>query len=192
MLGRIRCRFDRVWLNVLRRVFRFDAWHANAPYSCRPYKKCIVDLANSLHPLAVVEVGCGLGEILSRIRADRRYGLDLDGQVVRAARFLHPRGVAWIVGTVSDIEGCLAAGTFIDCLIMVNWIHNVSPDDLASALAPLLPRTRHLILDAVDESAAASYRVKHDFAFLAGQAIQIAAVRVADEPRRFLLYRTVF
>src|SRR5882724_2411371 len=65
VIKRLRCLFERAWLRTIRRVFRFDEWHANAPYACRPYKKSVVDLANSLRPNTVVEVGCGLGEILS-------------------------------------------------------------------------------------------------------------------------------
>jgi SAM-dependent methyltransferase len=190
MLNRLRCRFERAWLGAIRRVFRFDAWHANSPYACRPYKKRVVELANSLRPLTVVEIGCGLGEILSRINAQNRYGLDLDARVIRAARFLHPRRIVWIAGTAAELDQGMAPIELIDCLIMVNWIHNLSSEELAATLAPLLPRTRYLILDSVDQNAPASYRVRHDFAFLTGEATQLAAVRVPDEPRRFLLFRT--
>ena len=192
MIKRLRCRFERAWLEAIRRVFRFDAWHANAPYACRPYKKSVVELANSLHPNTVVEVGCGLGEILSRIKAQCRYGLDSDARVVRAARFMHPRGIVWIAGAAATLKEQMGPVACIDCLIMVNWIHNLSPEELASILVPLLPKIRFLIVDAVDQNAPASYRVKHDFAFLSGQATRLAAVRVPDEPRTFLLFRTSF
>ena len=185
----MRCRVERMWLGALRRVFRFDAWHANAPYACRPYKKSVIDLANSVHPTTVVEVGCGLGDIVSRVRAENRYGLDLDARVIRAARFLHPRGTVWIPGGAAKVGEQAPPVPFIDCLIMVNWIHNLSPQELAATLAPLLPRTGHLIVDAVDDDAPASYRVRHDFLFLSGAATQLAAVRVSGEPRRFLLWR---
>lgn len=190
MIRRLRCRAERAWLNAIRRVFGFDAWHANAPYTCRPYKKRVVELANSLRPHTVVEVGCGLGDIVSRVEAQCRYGLDLDSRVIKAARFLHPRGIEWISGTAAALDERLASFAFIDCLIMVNWIHSVSAEDLAAKLEPLWARTRYLILDSVDQDAPASYRVRHDFAFLDGKAVQLAAVRVPDEPRRFLLFKT--
>jgi len=190
MVQAMRCQFARAWLSALRCVFGFDPWHARATYACRPYKKCIVDLANSLHPVTVVEVGCGLGEILGRINAENRFGVDLDARVIRAARFLRPRRIVWMVGSAAKLDERIAPAGLIDCLIMVNWIHNLSSAELASTLAPLLPRTRHLILDSVDYDAPASYRVKHDFVFLAGMATQVAAIRVSGEPRRFLLFRT--
>jgi len=190
VIKRLRCLFERAWLRTIRRVFRFDEWHANAPYACRPYKKSVVDLANSLRPNTVVEVGCGLGEILSRINAQNRYGLDSDARVIRAARFMHPRGIVWIAGAADTLQQRMGPVAFIDCLIMVNWIHNLSSEELASTLVPLLPKIRFLIVDAVDQNAPASYRVKHDFAFLTGQATRLTAVRVPNEPRSFLLFRT--
>lgn len=171
-------------------MFGFDSWHADAPYACRPYKRRVVELANSLRPHTVVEVGCGLGDIVSRVKAQLRYGLDLDTRVIKAARFLHPGGVDWITGTAPELDERMSSFNFIDCLIMVNWIHNVSTEDLAARLLPLLTKTRYLILDSVDQDAPASYRVRHDFAFLGGKAVQLAAVRVPDEPRRFMLFRT--
>ena len=192
MIKRLRCLCERTWLRTIRHIFRFDEWHANAPYACRPYKKMVVDLVNSLHPVTVVEVGCGLGEILSRVNAENRYGLDSDVRVIRAAQFLHPRRIVWIVGSAARLDHRMAAIAFIDCLIMVNWIHNISPNDLAAMLSQFVPKTRYLILDAVDQNAPASYRFKHDFAFLAGAATQLAVLKVPDEPRRFLLFRTLY
>jgi SAM-dependent methyltransferase len=190
MIRRLRCRAERAWLNALRRVFRFDAWHANAPYACRPYKRRVVEMANSLQAHIVVEVGCGLGDILSRVNAQHRYGLDLDPRVIKAARFLHPRQIEWIAGTTAELHERIASFAFVDCLIMVNWIHNLSSDELAAVLEPFLRKTRYLIVDALDQNAPASYRFKHDFGFLTGIATQRAAIRVPNEPRQFLLFQT--
>jgi len=190
MSGGLRCRIERIWLKALRYIFQFDAWHANAPYACRPYKKSVVALANSLRLHTAVEIGCGLGDILSRVNAQTRYGVDLDPRVIRAAQFLHPRQIIWIAGPAAILDRKMAPSESIDCLIMVNWIHNLSSEELTGVLAPLLPRTRYLILDAVDKDAPASYRFRHDLAFLTGRATQLVAVRVPHEPRRFLLFRT--
>ena len=187
--GKVRCRLDRAWLSCVGRMFKLDPWHAHAPYSCRPYKKVVVDLVNSLKPERVVEVGCGLGDILSRIEARDRLGLDADATVVRAARFLHPGKVRWLHGRAEDIARALPADGDIDCLIMVNWIHNLSPEELDALLLPVLPRTKHLVLDALDADAPASYRFKHNFAFLSKSAERISAARSFDEPRSFILFR---
>jgi hypothetical protein len=174
----------RLWLRSLRLVFPYGAWHASAAYSCRAYKRAVVQLANGLHPAVAVELGCGLGDIISRVRAVERIGIDLDAHVIRAARFLHRRG-RWIHGD----SRCVLQLEYprIDLLIMVNWIHSLSADDLAALLFPLLPLTRYLILDAIDVDGPPSYRFKHDFRFLAAVTRRVLTARVPDEPRSFVV-----
>lgn len=180
----VRCALARLWLRALRWLFPFDAWHASAPYPCRPYKQAVVELANSLHPAVAVEVGCGLGDIISRVKAADRIGIDRDRQVIRAARLLHWRGT-WIEG---DATRVLRLGyARIDCLIMVNWIHALSAEDLAALLLPLLPLTRYLILDAIDPDSPGSYRYRHDFSFLAALTRRTRTTRVPYEPRSFVV-----
>jgi hypothetical protein len=177
-------------LQALRPIFRFDAWHAAAPYSCRPYKKAVVDLVNALHPAVVIEVGCGLGDIISRVRARERLGVDWDARVIRAARFLHPFG-RWLNGDCISLQKLITARRSIDCLIMVNWIHGLCPSALEQLLLPLLPLTRYLVLDAVDADGPQSYRYKHDFAFLARITREVSRARIADEPRSFIAFESL-
>jgi SAM-dependent methyltransferase len=191
VLTAVRCRIDRVWLGGLRRVFGFDSWHAEAPYSCRSYKRKIVELANSFEPSTVVEVGCGLGDILSRVRAGERFGFDSDAGVIRAARFLHPGKVHWIHGDATRVAHAIPVRCRIDCLIMVNWIHNLKPEQLEALLVPLLPRTQYLILDAIDAAGPVSYRFKHDFGFLTSFTQRVSVTRVALEPRSFIVFKVV-
>lgn len=190
-IERARCWLDRRALGILQSVFHFDTWHAAAPYSCRPYKKAVVGLIDSVHPRRVVEVGCGLGDIVSRVTAPERYGIDTDARVIRAARFLHPRGVRWIHGDCTAVGRDISLSQDIDCLVMVNWIHNLSPEELAKLVGPLLPKLRYLVLDAIDPQGPASYRFKHDFGFLADRTRRISTVRAVNEPRSFLLLQVI-
>ncbi len=182
----LRCRLDRMWLGLLARYFKFDSWHASAPYSCRTYKQTVVDLVNSLTPHAVVEIGCGLGDLLCRIHATRRYGYDVDQGVIRAARFLHGDKISFIHGGGAQVE----QGS-MDVLILVNWIDHLSPTQLADLMKPLLVKARYLVLDAIDPDGPSSYRYKHDFAFLEGKAERLSVTRAPDEPRSFHLFRVI-
>src|SRR5271167_800480 len=58
-----------VLYRILHCIFKFDGWHVLNMYENRTYKKVIVKKVNDLHPSITVEVGCGLGEIISKIDA---------------------------------------------------------------------------------------------------------------------------
>jgi hypothetical protein len=76
----------------------------------------------------------------------------------------------------------------IDVLILVNWIHDFSPEQLEIWLRPLLQRTKNLLLDAIDSENPAGYRFAHDFAFMQGLSKPVLTRRVDGEGRRFILY----
>jgi SAM-dependent methyltransferase len=175
--------FDRFRLAVLARYYGFHPWHAASPSSRRPYRYVVAELVNSVAPQVVVEVGCGLGEILSRVRAAERYGYDIDAGVIRAARFLHGPGITFVHGDASQV-----AQKNIDVLILVNWIHELGPSELEGLLQPLLGRTRLLVLDAIDVDSSAGYAHKHNFEFLRDKAHQVAVMRAPDEGRGFQLF----
>jgi hypothetical protein len=72
---------------------------------------------------------------------------------------------------------------------MVNWIHNLSAEQLAACLLPLLPSVSHLIVDAIHPDAPGTYRFRHDFKFLREAAEGVAEVPVPNEPRSLIMFR---
>ena len=59
-----RCIITRYYLRFLFVFNKIDKWHFRANYYCRPYKKNIIDIVNIINPDIVVEIGCGIGDIL--------------------------------------------------------------------------------------------------------------------------------
>lgn len=157
------CALAIAFLFALRAVFGFERWHAKSPFYCHPYKqKCVMLIEEEVRPRSVVELGCGLGEIIRRISAPNRYGIDIDVRVVRAARF--------IAGTRSGIE--FRAGSFpevtevgpdLDLLIMVNWPHSLTPTELQTALDTLFAKVKikWLLVDEIVEKN--NHRCQHDY-----------------------------
>ena len=180
----IRILIDILALRFLRVFYGFHPWHAAAPISARPYRQTVAHMVNELKPEVVVEVGCGLGAILSLIQAKSRYGFDLDEGAIRAAKILRSKAIAFTKGDISCI------GDYkIDVLILVNWIHEISPEQLESWVRPLLPRTKYLLLDAIDKNNPAEYSFMHDFIFLNGLAKSVQTKRADGEGRQFILYK---
>lgn len=179
----MRIAVDRACLTLLARIFGFAAWHAQSPTSARPYRCVVAGVVNELKPMSVVEVGCGLGAILSLVVAPDRRGFDIDEGVIRAARFLRAPSITFACGDLSMVPR-----EPIDALILVNWIHEVSPIELERHLLPLLGQTRFLVLDAIDQDNDFGYRYKHDFAFLEGHALRRSVTRAEGEGRSYMVY----
>ena len=175
---------DTIALKLLREIYGFHPWHAAAPLSARPYRRTVAEMVNAVNPASVVEVGCGLGSVLSLVRAKSRHGYDLDDAVIRAARMLRSNSIAFTRGDMCSVDE-----SHMDVLILVNWIHDFSPAQLESWLRPLLPRTRYLLLDAIDPNNPLGYRFTHDFAFLEGAAQPVSTRRTDGEGRQFILYQ---
>lgn len=174
---------DRVCVYLLSKVYDFPAaWHP--PLSMRPYRCTVAGIINQLAPESVCEVGCGLGSILAQLKARELNGYDIDAGVVRAARLIRSGRIHFQQGSIVDVSL-----PRMDVLVLVNWIHEVSPADLAQQLLPLLPRTRFLLLDAIDPDNDFGYRYKHDFIFLAGVAERLSTTRHPGEGRSFQLFR---
>jgi SAM-dependent methyltransferase len=166
----------RVERSLLQRVYGFDRWHVG--HAGEPYVADIVDHLNTWPDAdreGVVEIGCGLGDILRRLRFRTRVGLDRDAGVISAARFLarfqageRPRF------NVFEFPREQLTGVY-NAIIMVNWIHQVDPDILSRAArayaAQHLRPGGALVLDTVDDAA---YEHNHDIRSLAppGAAIE--------------------
>ena len=179
----IRISIDIFYLGILAKIFNFHPWHASAPTSARPYRYLVAKIVNELKPKTVVEVGCGLGEILIRINAPQIYGYDTDEGAIRAARFLHGKKAIFIHGDLKAVSL-----QQINVLILINWIHEISPTVLEEQVLPLLPRTRYLLLDALDPEVPG---YKHDFEFLKSKTELISINRPQKENRSFHLFKVL-
>lgn len=105
---------------LLYRRYHFEGWHWCSPFYWKPYKKQVVQMVNDLRPRSVVEIGCGLGEIIARIKSDKKIGGDIDNAVIQSARSLYPH-IAFVHGgleIIKDIKN-------VDVVICINWPHSL-------------------------------------------------------------------
>ena len=140
------CLAEKVFSYLLWVRYKFNFWHASAPWSCRPYKKQVVDIANKIPTRidAVIEVGCGLGDIIARVNSKVRYGFDIDREALNAAKFLYPKKVNFKTASLSDIAKIESyfseskiSNVSYNLLIMINWVHNISYDSLFDSISAL-------------------------------------------------------
>jgi len=156
----------KVWRRLLKLVFRFDDWHVNI-IADRLYAQAIVRHCNNKPDrTSVVEIGCGLGDIIRRLKYGIKLGLDMDQHVIRAAKFnscLSLSPVTFRQFTFPDDELEHEYST----IITVNWVAEIQPDVLKANLekyfsSNLLPGGQ-IIIDTVKDP---HYTVNHDITFL--------------------------
>lgn len=180
------CLATRCWFRLIHFKFKFDPWHYKGTYHCRPYQRIAVKLVNNLQPKVVVEIGCGLGEIISRVNATRRIGYDLDGAVIEAAKFIRSGKVNFYVGTGNDVQE-----KEIDVLILLNWIHDLSPQQMMNFLEPFYKRVSYFVLEGITPGEA-GYKFFHDFKFLSEHAELVEAIDGGfGEPRKLMIFKVL-
>lgn len=150
-----------VLYRVLHYIFKFDDWHILNIYENRTYKQVIVRKVNDLRPRIAVEVGCGLGEIISKIDTKVRIGIDIDKNAIRAARLLNlTTNTKFLCGSLDDVREL--PYDQIDALIMINWLHEIPEEQIVGDISRLLQKTQisYLVADEMPKDRA-SYKHHH-------------------------------
>ena len=144
-------RFKTLPTYFLKKVFGFDDWHVYGSH-IPDYVEVVARLGNSLTNRNVcIEIGCGLGNILRRVRYHKKIGIDLDEGVINALKFFKKyfyyqklRNTEFITGSFEDIPDNLK----IDLLIVVNWVHNLEFDELVDHLKFI--ESKYIITEGVE------------------------------------------
>jgi SAM-dependent methyltransferase len=140
---------------MLRTAYGFDAWHT-IPRGAKPYIKDIVAFLNgrpATSRLRVVEIGCGLGDILRALRYEVRLGLDVDERVLRGARLLSRMQRQPVIYRRFDLLSDRLEMEW-DAIVIVNWPHLIPPEPLADIFREAIGRLCRdgvLIVDTVDD-----------------------------------------
>lgn len=161
----------------------FDVWHVENNIYNRPYK---FQLANELSDLglnSIVEVGCGFGEILVHTHAKTKIGYDIDPKVIQAASEMYDE-VTYKVGGLNDITE-----NSFECLLLFNWIHNLSEEDLEISVQKLQGKMKYLVVDQIKQGTP-GYRFYHTFDFLLKSDFSLLkTISVEKDVRNILIYK---
>lgn len=146
------------------KIYKFDYWHVGATYHLRPYKSEVVNIVNSIKPKTVIEIGCGLGDILHYVNASQKIGIDTDKNVIKAAKLLY-KGISFHTGSLeasSIIESETYNTQSIDILIMINWTHNIKFSEIKNSIININKKTpiKYILADIINENAC-GYKYKH-------------------------------
>jgi SAM-dependent methyltransferase len=132
----------------LRLKYHFHKWHLT-PVEWRPYALETVRYINGLSQKenlsTIVEIGCGTGDILAGLKIKKRIGVDIEDEVIRLAKLMHP-DIVFKTGSFNDVRG-----EDIDVLITVNFIHGIDPKELSGYYDLLLKnnKIKYVCVDSV-------------------------------------------
>jgi SAM-dependent methyltransferase len=123
----------RLYLLCLSKIFGFDLWHSKIFFENSAYAEDIVEICDDLDVNMVIELGCGLGELLVNVDKEMRIGIDIDKNVIKAANFKNSRNITFLQCNILDPDNYdrmlsevpTQGKTEPAVFIMVNWIHTV-------------------------------------------------------------------
>lgn len=161
----------------------FDEWHVENNIYNRPYKFQLAQLLSKLKFDSVIEVGCGFGEILVHTKASKKIGYDIDPKVIKAAQEMY-KNVEFKVGGLDDISEAS-----FDCLLLFNWIHNLTESELENSIGKHIGKMKYLIVDQVKKGTK-GYLYYHSFEFLSPNFTLVDTVSAEKDIRNILIYKS--
>lgn len=134
----------KLHIRNLRKKYNFDSWH-DSPYELRKYAQAVAEYISSKQSKTVVDIGCGLGEVLRHVRAEQRIGYDLSENCIAAAKKMNPTGIDFRVGSFDEL-GC---NQTIDYVITLGFMHGSKEDTWQSAYTKICTENdiKHVIVD---------------------------------------------
>lgn len=108
----------------LQKKYGFALWHIS-PYELREYLQKVSFYIRNANAQVVVDLGCGLGELLRSLDGVKtRIGYDIDQKVIEAARGLDSN-INFKQGSFSEVQ----LQQPIDFLVTLNFMHG-SPEEV--------------------------------------------------------------
>lgn len=190
----MRCRGKAVKFYILQKIFRFHKWHI-VPVEERPYGMEVIKWCNRLLKKdkdamrgAVIEVGCGLGDILAKVNSGKKnkIGYDIDEKVISAARIAHP-GIRFQVGEFAPN----IRGEYISVLITVNFLYSIDSEKVKKEFQKLVLNNdiKYIITETM-HPATPNYPYSHDMDKILGRkytCIKKRGFTAAEHSRRYIL-----
>lgn len=156
----------REYYKILQRIHGFDSWHVS-PYELRGYAHTVAkyvsnkDCGNNL----IVDLGCGMGEIISNIRHSNRVGYDPDQKIISLAPVVHKwgsgKGVIFRHGSFDQLCDDYEKGTTVEYLITLAFMQGSTEDHWVDAYHKVAEEldVKHFLIDTHKEGFNGAHRL---------------------------------
>ena len=151
--------FKKLFRIILMLFFRFDYWHTS-PVDNRKYAIDIISALNRrISRGSLIEIGCGLGDILIKAHYDRKYFYDISSEVLNAAAFMQKFSKTSSINSFKTFDlltDSLDKDLKFDAVVLVNWIHGVESEVLKCRLSAIINNNLNkkgmIILDIIEDN----------------------------------------
>ncbi len=134
----VRCFLQRVYYKALFRNKSIYEWHLSGTFYCRKYKMISLGIINSYKPDIYIDIGCGLGEILSKVNLDSKfkYGYDPDHRIKNLIPFLHNEKFIFFEKENELLNDIALRKKKNDLILisMLGFVHNVSRSEIENII----------------------------------------------------------
>lgn len=138
----------------MQKKYGFEEWHFS-PYEWREYLQKTAAYINLHDAEKVIDIGCGLGGLLSHINAASKIGLDIHEEVIMAARALNNESITYRVGSFSEVIG----EKNVDYLITLGFTHGGTEETWKEPYHTIAEKNdiRNFVVDTVPEDGPSHY-----------------------------------
>ena len=126
---------------ILIAVFRIDWWHASLLYHRAYARDVISNLNKRSDRTSILELGCGLGEIIGNANYKKKYFFDISIRVLRAAKFLQIisfQRSSNVYKVFDLLKDTVDRQLKFDGIVLVNFTHGYDKKDLYPCLERLV------------------------------------------------------
>ena len=142
---------SRLIVRIFSLGLKVPQWHLNATFESRDYKSKVVRISNMYKTNFAIEIGCGIGEILGRLNASQKYGIDINIDTLLLCKRLN-KNIKTIHNDIMknkqkilDLINSIEKNETI-LIIMVNWLHEYSESKVNNLVENLLSLNRSIII----------------------------------------------
>ena len=137
------CLTQRIYYKLRLHKLNIDKWHLKGTFFCRKYKNVCLKLITEQNPQLYIDIGCGLGEILCKVKLNKNYklGYDKDKVLNKANLILHANKFNFFSSEKKLIKHANKLKIKNNGLIiisMLNFVHNLSPRELKELIKKYL------------------------------------------------------
>ena len=143
--------FSRLILRIFSFGLKVPKWHLNATFESRDYKRKVINISNMYKTNFAIEIGCGIGEILGRLNASQKYGLDINKDTLLLCKRLHKDIQTIHKDVMKNNQNILEIINSIEkdqtiLIIMVNWLHEYPESKVTNLVEKILSLNRKIII----------------------------------------------